>query len=180
MLDTTLSAQSPVWPSALPKPAMQPAKTTHLFHLIDDDPIFTEIFVRYLKKIAPRAVTHVFRNALDAIDALSDELPDLIFLDILLSGPDGFTYLNEISSYADTNVIPVILISSLYHRLPKMSSYNVVAYLDKTAFTPDDVKKAIGNAFLSQRAKNTSAARIAEPAIANQVTVASSTSGVRP
>lgn len=119
--------------------ASKQTSTPLLIHLLDDDLFFQDIIKRYLK---PHAV-HSFTNALDAIDALSDELPDLIILDILLDGPDGFTYLNEISSYADTNCIPVILISSLYHKLPKMSSYNVYAYLDKTTFTPDELQKIV-------------------------------------
>lgn len=120
-------------------PTMPKPKKTLLIHLIDDDPIFRDIMRRYLK---PHRV-HGFGNSIDAIKKLEDELPDLIFLDLLLDGPDGFTYLNEIASYADTNQIPVVLVSSLYHTLPKMSSYNVIAYLDKTTFTPVDVKKLL-------------------------------------
>ncbi len=110
-----------------------------LIHLIDDDPLFLEVLSRYLKKHEVKC----FKNAYEAILALEKSVPDLIFLDIVLDGPDGFTYLNEISSYADTNKVPVVLISSLYHTLPKMSSYNVVAYLDKTTFTPKDVQKIV-------------------------------------
>jgi len=110
-----------------------------LIHLIDDDPLFLEVLSRYLKKNEVKC----FKNAYEAILALEKSVPDLIFLDIVLDGPDGFTYLNEISSYADTNKVPIVLISSLYHTLPKMSSYNVVAYLDKTTFTPEDVQKIL-------------------------------------
>ena len=110
-----------------------------LVHVIDDDPTFLGIFKRYLK---PHHV-ECFKNAIDAVAALEKTVPDLIFLDIMLDGPDGFTYLNEISSYADTVRVPVVLISSLYHSLPKMSSYNVIAYLDKTTFTPVDVQKIL-------------------------------------
>jgi len=108
-----------------------------LIHVIDDDQIFTSILKRYLKGHE----VHTFSNAITAISALEEELPDLIFLDILLDGPDGFTYLNEIASYADTNTIPIILISSLYRTMPKMPSYNIVAYLDKTRFTPEDIRR---------------------------------------
>ena len=110
-----------------------------LIHIIDDDQIFVSVLKRYLKGHEVRT----FSNAIDAINALEKKIPDLIFLDILLDGPDGFTYLDEIASYSDTNAIPIVLMSSLYHTLPKMSSYNVIAYLDKTKFTPDDVKEII-------------------------------------
>ncbi len=110
-----------------------------LIHIIDDDPIFAEIMARYCQ---PHQ-TRIFFDAVEAAQALDEEVPDLIFLDILLTGPDGFTYLNEIASYADTSRIPVVLISSLYHTLPKLSSYGVVAYLDKTSFKPKDVQQIL-------------------------------------
>ena len=110
-----------------------------LIHIIDDDQIFASVLKRYLKGYEVRT----FSNAIDAINALGMKIPDLIFLDILLDGPDGFTYLDEIASYSDTNSIPTVLISSLYHELPKLKDYNVIAYLDKTKFTPDDIKEII-------------------------------------
>ena len=110
-----------------------------LIHLIDDDLVFSEILTRYLK---PHQV-QTFSNAIDAIQALEKNIPDLIFLDIMLDGPDGFTYLNEIASYTDTNTIPIVIISSLYHTLPKMSSYNILAYLDKSTFAPEDIQKIL-------------------------------------
>lgn len=110
-----------------------------LIHIIDDDQIFASVLKRYLKGYEVRT----FSNAIDAINALEKKIPDLIFLDILLDGPDRFTYLDEIASYSDTNSIPTVLISSLYHELPKLKDYNVIAYLDKTKFTPDDIKEII-------------------------------------
>ncbi len=107
-----------------------------LIHIIEDDQIFAEILGRYCY---PHQV-EIFHDTVSAIQALDDDVPNLIFLDILLDGPDGFTYLNEIVSYADTCLVPVVLISSLYRALPPLLDYNVVAYLDKTNFTPHDVE----------------------------------------
>ena len=114
-------------------------------HIISSDPILTEVLARYLKKFVTKQKLTVstFPDVISAISSLEKNIPDLIFLDFLLDGPDGFTYLNEIASYSDTNKIPIVLISSLYHELPKMSSYSVIAYLDKTTFTPDDIQKVI-------------------------------------
>ena len=113
------------------------------FHLITSDHILAENLTRYLKKFIKNPTIRHFSDAISAVSALEKEIPDLIFLDFLLDGPDGFTYLNEIASYSDTNSVPVVLISSLYHRLPKMSSYGVIAYLDKSTFTPDDIKELV-------------------------------------
>ena len=82
-----------------------------------------------------------YKNAIDAINSLSDPLPALIFLDILLPGPDGFTFLNELVSYPDTAQIPVVLVTSL--NLPKdnLQEYGVVGILNKETMKPSDVEK---------------------------------------
>ena len=63
----------------------------------------------------------------------------LIFLDILLDGPDGFTLLNELASYPDTCKIPIVIVSSLYLKESDLSSYNVVGILSKDSMTPGDI-----------------------------------------
>ena len=106
-----------------------------MIHIIDDDVIMSECIANFVK---PRPV-HAFTNAIDAISALNDEIPDLIFLDILLDGPDGFTYLNEIASYSETQKIPVAIVTSM--QLPSnLSSYGVVKILDKSTMTPADIR----------------------------------------
>ena len=70
---------------------------------------------------------------------LDDALPDLIFLDILLSGPDGFTFLNELISYHDTAKIPVVIISSLDLKDRDLSVYGVVGVLNKDTMRPEEI-----------------------------------------
>ena len=104
-------------------------------HIIDDDRLFASCLARHLRAYE----TRIFTNAIEAIAALNDETPPLIFLDILLDGPDGFTYLNELASYAETAKIPVVIISSL--NLPKnLSDYGVVKILNKSTLTPTDLQ----------------------------------------
>ena len=104
-------------------------------HIIDDDRLFANCLARHLRAYE----TRIFTNAIEAISALNDETPPLIFLDILLDGPDGFTYLNELASYTETAKIPVVIISSL--NLPKnLPDYGVVKILNKSTLTPADVQ----------------------------------------
>lgn len=85
----------------------------------------------------------IFHNAISVMNALNDNFPDLIFLDILLTGPDGFTFLNELISYEDTSKIPIVIVSSLDFKNQDLSHYGVVKILDKATMTPDDIKKCI-------------------------------------
>ena len=120
---------------------MQP-KTTRPIFIIEDDPDFAEIYQKHLACNFPEIPLQIFYNAIEANAAFSElseeELPSLIILDILLTGPDGFTLLNELISYPETSQIPVLLISSLNLGQMSLQAYNVCAILNKETFTPAD------------------------------------------
>ena len=109
-----------------------------MIFVIDDDEIMAECIARAVKK-----ETKIFSNAITAIEALNDEVPELIFLDILLDGPDGFTFLNELASYQDTAKIPIVIVTSLDVSNVDLSQYNVVGILSKDNMTPQEIKKYV-------------------------------------
>lgn len=82
-----------------------------------------------------------FTNAIEAINC--QEVPELIFLDILLDGPNGFTFLNEMRSYEDLAKVPVVIMSSLNFKGKDLSAYGVVGYLNKSEMTPAEVKEYV-------------------------------------
>lgn len=122
--------------------------------VIEDDKIMTECLVRAIqntlpkshKTIHPKHQIATFSNAIDAIGHLNDEVPDIILLDILLSGPDGFTFLNELISYHDTINIPVIVVTSLEFAVQNLEHYNIVDILRKETMTPAEIIFAIERA----------------------------------
>ena len=121
---------------------MQPKIPRPVF-IIEDDPDFAEIYQKHLARNFPEIPLQIFYNAIEANAAFSelreDELPSLIILDVLLTGPDGFTLLNELLSYPETSQIPVLLISSLNLGQMSLQAYNVRAILNKETFTPADL-----------------------------------------
>lgn len=121
-----------------------------LAYIIEDNEIMSELFARYLNGITE---TKIFHDAISAISEISDDQPDLIFLDILLTGPDGFTFLNEIVSYEDTGKIPVVIISSLDFQLESLKNYNVVKILNKDTLLPNDLR-AVSQEILALKVKN--------------------------
>lgn len=121
-----------------------------LAYIIEDNEIMSELFARYLNGITE---TKIFHDVISAISEISDDQPDLIFLDILLTGPDGFTFLNEIVSYEDTGKIPVVIISSLDFQLESLKNYNVVKILNKDTLLPSDLR-AVAQEILALKAKN--------------------------
>ncbi len=110
-----------------------------MIFVIDDDEIMAECVARAIKE-----ETRVFSNAIEAMQKITEgEIPELIFLDILLDGPDGFTFLNELASYEDTARIPVIIVSSLDFSEKDLSMYGVVGVLDKTTMSPKEIESYV-------------------------------------
>ncbi len=85
----------------------------------------------------------IFNDAVSAISSIDEELPDVILLDIMLSGPDGFTFLNELISYHDTSRIPVALITSLNFEKRNLEHYGVFRILNKGTMTPSDIQEVV-------------------------------------
>lgn len=104
--------------------------------IIEDDRIMADCIALSLQDLGE---IETFGNVFTAIQALDQGLPDLIFLDVLLDGPDGFTLLNELASYSDTALIPVIIVSSLDFSHHDLRHYGVVGYLNKETMLPEEI-----------------------------------------
>lgn len=115
-----------------------------MIYIIDDDDIMAECIAR-----SCQGSYKIFHNAIEAMTAIDEYPPQLIFLDILLDGPDGFTFLNEMVSYPDTATIPIIIVSSLKIPLHHVKDYGVVAVLDKSTMTPQEIKNYV-NKYVNQ------------------------------
>ena len=109
--------------------------------ILEDDPVLSACFRFSLAALDPTLEIATFTDAVAAMSDLSESLPDLILLDILLPGPDGFTFLNELISYSDTATIPVILISSLDFHHQDLSHYGIRAIFSKDTLTPTALQR---------------------------------------
>ena len=112
-----------------------------MIYIIEDDEIMAECIAAPCQKCGQKA--RIFHDAISAMNALDENLPELIFLDILLTGPDGFTFLNELVSYEDTRKIPVAIVSSLDFKNQDLSHYGVKRILKKDTMTPNDIKNCL-------------------------------------
>lgn len=118
-------------------------------YIIEDDSWMAECIARAIKTLPGAFTIETFPNAIAAMSALSDcpdALPDLILLDVLLDGPDGFTLIHELSSYDDTARIPIILVTSLHFNPADLTAYNVQSILYKDQMTPAEIVETVRNA----------------------------------
>ncbi|MBQ6396074.1 hypothetical protein IJH89_00635 [Candidatus Saccharibacteria bacterium] len=154
---TTPTLSAPDTP-LVPAPS-RPASSRRIF-IIDDDELFADCLKTAIlsadktsdksstyetqnpstpsKNLSPLSV-EIFKNAVDAMSSLDDPLPALIFLDVLLPGADGFTFLNELVSYVDTSKIPIVLVTSLELSEFNLKLYGVKGILNKEKLKPEDI-----------------------------------------
>lgn len=112
--------------------------------IVDDDPVMADCIKSTLKQALlqqsdqPTSLPEIkiFADAVATIEATNAQIPGLILLDVLLTGPNGFTLLNELASYPETAQIPVALMSSLDLRQFPLAHYNIVRIFTKETMTP--------------------------------------------
>ena len=106
--------------------------------LVVDD----ELNIRLLVKIMISNSYDVLEagNGDEALIKAREEKPDLILLDIMMPGKDGFTTCNELKSSKATRDIPVVMLTALQHQLnEKLAlSLNADGYIRKP-FTSRDI-----------------------------------------
>ena len=78
--------------------------------VVDDDPAIREILVTNLA--AEGMEVHTAENGDDALHLARDLLPDLIVLDVMMPGRDGYAVLGELKSDVATADIPVVLLTA--------------------------------------------------------------------
>ena len=116
--------------------------------VVEDDVWLAEQYVRMIEKAGFHAA-HA-SHALAAMDILDKGVPDVIVLDVMLSGPNAFTLLHELRSHADLAAIPIILCTNSASDIQQddVAVYGVVQLLDKTTMHPDDLLTSIKKALL--------------------------------
>jgi len=111
--------------------------------LVEDDAWLAEVEASiihdagYEVQIAPHAPA-----AIDLVDSFK---PDIIVLDVLLAGSTAFALLNELQSYSDTGMVPVVLCTNIAEQFDakKLKEYGVMRVVDKTTMFPADLIAAI-------------------------------------
>ena len=82
--------------------------------LIDDDEDDRQFFKDALHAVSPQSILKCFYNCSEALSELEKSpLPDLVFLDLMLHGIDGYDCIKLIKQNPTTKDIPVVVISGL-------------------------------------------------------------------
>ena len=102
-----------------------------MIYCVEDDTGIRELMIYTLKASGFEA--QGFAEASEFWQALSEKLPELILLDIMLPGEDGITVLEKLRRRADTAKVPVIMASAKGTEFDKVKGLDCGAddYLSK-------------------------------------------------
>ncbi|MEZ5171702.1 MAG: response regulator [Acidimicrobiia bacterium] len=112
--------------------------------VVDDDADIRELIQINLESAGFRVSTA--GNGREALEAVREEAPDAVFLDVMMPGVDGWTVLEELKSgtSADFSAIPVFMVSAMRgveHRV-KGGIEGALRYITKP-FNPSDLVAAL-------------------------------------
>lgn len=107
--------------------------------IIEDDKFLRELIGQKLLKEGYDIIEAV--DGEKGIKSIKDEKPDLILLDLILPGMDGFEVLTKIKEDAGIAQVPVIILSNLGQKddIEKGLKMGAVDYLIKAHFTPGEI-----------------------------------------
>ena len=116
--------------------------------IVDDIPVNTILLEKILEKEGYRLYS--YNNSLQAMEAITEIVPDILLLDIMMPGLDGMAFLKRLrsnNSYDNVRIIMVTAVSE-QEEITKALAFGANGYITK----PISPKKLIGciNEQLSQ------------------------------
>lgn len=114
--------------------------------VVDDDRNLANMLALYLQNWG--FTPTVMNEGKDVVDWVRQHRPSLVLLDLMLPDADGYVLCEALKLNRDTNLIPVVLVTTLVHAEDKIKGLQVGAdyYLTKP-FTSEQLNHAIRRAF---------------------------------
>jgi DNA-binding response OmpR family regulator len=113
--------------------------------IVEDDRFLRELIAKKLKNEGYEVLEAV--DGEEGLKRIKEEKPDLILLDLILPGIDGFEVLEKAKEDPNTAQIPVIILSNLGQReeIERGLKLGAIDYLIKAHFTPGEIIEKIKN-----------------------------------
>lgn len=115
--------------------------------IIEDDKFLRELISQKLAKEGYEIFDAV--DGEKGVKSVKDVKPDLVLLDLILPGIDGFEVLSRIKADNEVSQIPVIVLSNLGQKddIDRGLKMGAVDYLIKAHFTPAEIVAKIKTIF---------------------------------
>jgi len=107
--------------------------------IVEDDKFLRELISQKLLKEGFDIAEAV--DGEEGVKKVKEEKPDLVLLDLILPGVDGFEVLSKIKEDPTTSLTPVIILSNLGQKedIERGLKMGAVDYLIKAHFTPGEI-----------------------------------------
>jgi len=114
--------------------------------VVEDDKFLRELITQKLIKEDYETLEAV--DGEEGIKKIKEEKPDLVLLDLILPGIDGFEVLSKKKEDSSLDSIPVIILSNLGQKedVERGLKLGAVDYLIKAHFTPGEIIEKVKNA----------------------------------
>jgi len=114
--------------------------------VVEDDKFLRELITQKLIKEDYETLEAV--DGEEGIKKIKEEKPDLVLLDLILPGIDGFEVLSKKKEDPSLDSIPVIILSNLGQKedVERGLKLGAVDYLIKAHFTPGEIIEKVKNA----------------------------------
>lgn len=111
--------------------------------LIEDDPFVSKAYAMYIAKSG--FTVDMALNVIEARKKMGAHRPDIILLDIIMPGINGFEFLEELKKKSPYKEVPVIMISNLSDEsaISRCKRLGAADYLIKSNFFMRDVIEKI-------------------------------------
>ncbi len=108
---------------------MELDKQTSKILIVDDNPVNIDFLVELLKEYDARTVL----DGASALEAIKEELPDLILLDIRMPGMSGFDVCKKLKASPATKDVPIVFLSASHDTQSIVHAFEVggVDYISK-------------------------------------------------
>jgi len=111
--------------------------------IIEDDKFLRELIAKKLIKEGYEVDEAI--DGEEGVKKVKEILPDVVLLDLILPGIDGFEVLKTIKEDDKTSTIPVVILSNLGQKdeVEKGLSLGAVDFLIKAHFTPEEIVEKV-------------------------------------
>jgi DNA-binding response OmpR family regulator len=113
--------------------------------IIEDDPYIADMYAAKFKM--EKYEVKLAKNGKKAFEKLQKEKPDIILLDLLMPGMDGYEFLEKFKKEKEFKNIKVIILTNLGQKREVERGLKLGAddYIVKAYFTPEEVVGKIEN-----------------------------------
>jgi signal transduction histidine kinase/DNA-binding response OmpR family regulator len=111
--------------------------------IVDDDEPTRQLMVYLLE--SKGYMTLEAENGFAALERVKEEIPHLIFLDLMMPGMDGFAFLEELHRVAEWQAIPIVVITAMDLSAADIERLNthVETIFQKGSITGEDIAKTL-------------------------------------